>query len=457
MANHGLIVGLDVGTNTVKVLAADVRDQQANIVAVGRAVAHGVRKGVVVDIEATANDIRQVIAQVNEQTQTPVSEVVALIPAKEVQINVISGQVSVQDSQHIAYTDVQAVVKEALKGQVAADREVVDLVPNAFAVDDFEGVQDPNDMVGMRLKLTATAYTTPKNVLTNLRLAIEKAGLHLRDFVLAPLAASKTVLSDAEQEFGSILLDMGAGQTTATVVQNHQLRFISTFPAGGENISRDISTVLSIGDYDADMLKLDSGLALVKKANPANLLVIQPVGKEEAEQIAEPYLTEIIAARVDQILEKIGTQLQAVSAFDMPGGITLIGGTAALRGIDEAVSETYQVPTHQFAPDDIGLHHPGMAGAWAAVHYAALQTPVELIVKQALYGLPLHFIGQPLIAASAKRNPAKQQAALTKPVSKPVEVPEVAETTNDIINKPTHQQAKQGFSRIKRFFREFFD
>lgn len=457
MANHGLIVGLDVGTNTVKVLAADVRDQQANIVAVGRAVAHGVRKGVVVDIEATANDIRQAIAQINEQTQTPVTEVVALIPAKEVQISLISGQVSVQDSQHISYTDVQAVVKEALKGQVAADREVVDLVPNAFAVDDFEGVQDPNDMVGMRLKLTATAYTTPKNVLTNLRLAIEKAGLELRDFVLAPLAAAKTVLSDAEQEFGSILLDLGAGQTTATVVQNHQLRFISTFPAGGENISRDISTVLSIGNYDADMLKLDSGLALVKEANPANLLVIQPVGKDEAQQISEPYLTEIIAARVDQILQKLGAQLAAVSAFDMPGGITLIGGTAALRGIDEAVSVAYQVPARQFAPDDIGLHHPGMAGAWAAVHYAALQTPVELIVKQALYGLPLRFIGQPLMTTTTNHHSTQGQTKLVQPVREPAEVQPPVEPTNDVINKPANQPAKQGFSRIKRFFREFFD
>ena len=77
MANHGLIVGLDVGTNTIKVLAADVRDQQANIVAVGRSIAHGVKRGVVVDIEATANDIRQAVAQINEQTSTPVTEVVA--------------------------------------------------------------------------------------------------------------------------------------------------------------------------------------------------------------------------------------------------------------------------------------------------------------------------------------------------------------------------------------------
>ena len=174
MANHGLIVGLDVGTSTIKVLAADVRDQQANIVAVGRSVAHGVKRGIVVDIDATANDIRQAIAQVNEQTDVPVTEVVASLPANNIQIQHVSGMVTVKDSQHISYADVAAAVKQAIKIQLPADREVVELLPTEFIVDDFDGIQDPNDMVGMRLEMKGVAYTAPRNILANLRMAIAK-------------------------------------------------------------------------------------------------------------------------------------------------------------------------------------------------------------------------------------------------------------------------------------------
>lgn len=456
MANHGLIVGLDVGTSTIKVLAADVRDQQANIVAVGRSVAHGVKRGIVVDIDATANDIRQAIAQVNEQTDVPVTEVVASLPANNIQIQHVSGMVTVKDSQHISYADVAAAVKQAIKIQLPADREVVELLPTEFIVDDFDGIQDPNDMVGMRLEMKGGAYTAPRNILTNLRMAIAKAGLQLRDFVLAPLAYSKTVLAEGQQEFGTILMDMGAGQTTATVVHDNQLKFLTTFPAGSENISRDISAVLEIGLHDADMLKLDAGLALSEMANADNKLVIQKVGAETPEQVSELMVAQIIEARLMQILDKLGEKLNLVGAFDLPGGVVVTGGGAALRGAPEAVKAAYQVQVKSFVPSDIGLRHPGYAGAWAIVHYAAQQTPVQLIVKEALYDLPLTVLGQPTLGRQVMSTPVQPEPrqamqAVQPQTAEPVDASEYEQTSVENDESPKKQNP------IRNFFKEFFD
>src|SRR5699024_743308 len=253
--------------------------------------------------------------QINEQTEQPITEVVASLPASNIQIQHVKGTVTVKDSQHISYEDVANTVQEAVKIQLPSDREVVELIPTEFVVDDFDGIQDPNDMVGMRLAMHGIAYTAPRNVMGNLRMAISKSGLQLRDFVLAPLAYSKTLLDDGQQEFGTILLDMGAGQTSATVVHEHQLKFLSSFPAGSDNISRDISTVLELGLHDADMLKLDSGFALSKLAQDENQLVIKKVSAEEPEQISETLLAQIIEARVMQILGKLGEKLDLVGAF----------------------------------------------------------------------------------------------------------------------------------------------
>ncbi|WP_195307503.1 cell division protein FtsA [Weissella confusa] len=454
MANHGLIVGLDVGTNTIKVLAADVRDQQANIVAVGRSIAHGVKRGVVVDIEATANDIRQAVAQINEQTSTPVTEVVASLPASNIQIQNVSGTVTVKDSQHISYEDVAAAVKEATKVNFPSDREIIELLPTEFIVDDFDGIQDPNDMVGMRLEMKAVAYTAPRNVMGNLRMAIAKAGLQLRDFVLTPLAYSKTILDDGQQEFGTIILDMGAGHTTATVVHDHQLKFLSTFPAGSDNISRDISAVLEVGLHDADMLKLDSGLALSSMAREDNKLVIKKISSENAEQITEVLLAQIIEARLMQILDKLGEKLQLVGAFDLPGGIVVVGGGAALRGMIEAIRSVYNVQVKSFSPTDIGLRHPGFSGAWALVHYAAQQSPIQLIVKEALYGLPLTVVGQPTIAvATPVQKPATNRRP-ARPESQAVVEPSVNDT--DDVNYDDEDKPKKKGAFLN-FFKEFFD
>lgn len=455
MANHGLIVGLDVGTNTVKVLAADVRDQQVNVIAVGRSVSHGVKRGVVVDIEATSQDIRQAMAQVNEQSNQAVTEVVASIPANNIQIQNVTGLVTVQDSQHISYVDVVAAVKEAISVNIPVDREIVDLVPNSFSVDDFDGIQDPNDMVGMRLAIKATAYTASKHVMGNLRKAIERAGLSIRDMVLAPLASSKTILSEAEQEFGAILLDMGAGQTNATVVRDNQVRFITVFPAGGEHISRDISTVLNIGVHDADILKLDNGVAVPRLADRDQHVVIQEVGEEQPKEISEEYLAQIIAARVQQIVGSIGEKLQTVSALGLPGGVIVIGGTAAMQGLTDVVQDTYDTPAKMFIPQDIGLRHPGFSGVWALIHYAALQTPVQLVVKEALYDLPVTALTtmsevKPTSFMSKKVKPQQTQYAVSDEI---VQEPQRFEYEE---NKSSgfFQNFKQ---KIKQFFETFFD
>ncbi|MDR3241382.1 MAG: cell division protein FtsA [Lactobacillaceae bacterium] len=406
MANHGMIVGLDVGTNTVKVLVADVRDKQVNVIAVGRAVSHGVKRGVVVDIDAAANDIRAALAQVTEQTNQTVTEVIASIPATAIQMKAVKGTVAVHDSQHISYADVAAAVEQAVNIPLGQDQAIIDLTPQEFEVDDLTGVVDPNDMVGTHLTLKGIAYSGPRQLVTNLQAAIEKAGLRLRDMVLAPLAYSQTIPSDAEQEFGTVLLDMGAGQTTATIVHNHQIKFISTFTAGGANITKDISTVLNISTKEAENLKLDAGVASPEFANPTNQLTINPVG-QEAMRISEVELAEIIGARVQQIVAKLGERLDAVSAFQLPGGMIVAGGSAALKNTAEVLKKEYGVNVKLFMPNEIGLRHPAYVGAWTVVNYAARQTQVALIVKQALYGLPLSFANtQGIPAAGQNKRPA---------------------------------------------------
>ena len=309
-------------------------------------------------------------------------------------------------------------------------------------------------MVGMRLEMKAVAYTAPRNVMGNLRLAIAKAGLQLRDFVLTPLAYSKTILDDGQQEFGTIILDMGAGHTTATVVHDHQLKFLSTFPAGSDNISRDISAVLEVGLHDADMLKLDSGLALASMAREDNKLVIKKVSSEETEQISEVLLAQIIEARLMQILDKLGEKLQLVGAFELPGGIVVTGGGAALRGTPEAIRSVYNVQAKPFSPTDIGLRHPGYAGAWALVHYAAQQSPIQLIVKEALYGLPLTVVGQPTIAVAAPVQKPTTNRRPARPENQAIVEPSVNDT-DDVDHDEEEKPKKKG--AMLNFFKEFFD
>lgn len=449
MANHGVIVGLDVGTSTVKVLVSDVRDQQVNVIAVGRSISHGVKRGVVVDIDATAQDIKAALSQVKKQTNQEFTEVIASIPANSIQMRLVRGTVTTQDSQHISYQDVVAATKAAVNIPLEHDQTVLDLTAQEFTVDDLGGVLDPNDMVGTHLTLSATAYIGPRLLVSNLRSAIQKAGLNLRDLVLAPLAASQTIATDAEQEFGTILLDLGAGQTTATIVQNHQIKFISTYGAGGFNITNDISQVLNISNQDAEQLKLDAGVSAPQYANEAHLLTVEPVGKKPI-RISELELSEIIGARMQQIVTKLGERLDTISAFQLPGGMIVSGGSSSLRYTQDILQAAYGINAKLFMPHEIGLQNPAYVGAWALVNYAAQQNKVALIVKQAVLGLP--FTVEPTNDESKKY----EKNVVRVPNEQIIEEEQLIQPS--IPNNSINNDSKPGImDRIKNWFSELFN
>ena len=147
------------------------------------------RRGIIVDIDATASAIREAIDQAQEKANIQISEVVAGVPANQIKIINVDGLVSIANqNKRITYQDVQNVATQALSRGLPADHDVIELVAEEFVVDGFDGIKDPHEMIGVRLEMHGIAYVGPEKVLDNTRMAIQKAGLTLREFVLAPLA-----------------------------------------------------------------------------------------------------------------------------------------------------------------------------------------------------------------------------------------------------------------------------
>src|SRR5699024_5303722 len=110
-------------------------------------------------------------------------------------------------------------------------------------VDGFEGIKDPRGMLGVRMEMFGVVYTGPKTIIHNIRKCVEKAGLGINELVITPLALTETILTDGEKDFGTIVIDMGGGQTTTSVIHDKQLKFTHVNQEGGEFITKDISIV----------------------------------------------------------------------------------------------------------------------------------------------------------------------------------------------------------------------
>ncbi|AEV95081.1 cell division protein FtsA [Pediococcus claussenii] len=384
MGNSGIYVGLDIGTTSIKVIVAEYVKGQMNVIGVGSERSDGMNRGVIVDIDKAAFAIRKAVESAERKANIQIQEVVAGIPANLLKIESCRGMIAISDSsREINNQDVINVSNAASLHNLPPEQEVVDVLPDEFIVDGFDGIKDPRGMVGVRLEMTGSLLTGPKTIIHNLKRAINQAGLDVIDVVVNPLALGKTILNDGEQDFGTIVMDLGAGQTTAAVIHDHYLKYTCVEQEGGQYITKDISVVLNTSLENAEKIKREYGYAMSSEASQDSFPV-NVVGQNDPVAVSEEYLSEIIEARLEQTLDNVKERLASVGALEMPGGIVITGGGAALPGIVELVADVFGLNTKIYSPDQMGLRHPAFAQALSLLEYETNLSEVDILVKSAM-------------------------------------------------------------------------
>ncbi|WP_302047210.1 cell division protein FtsA [Ligilactobacillus agilis] len=388
MDNSGLYVGLDIGTTSIKVIIAEYVKGQLNIIGSGNTLSAGLNRGVIVDIDQVVDAIKDAVKQAEDKAGVDITDVIVGLPANMLQIEKCQGMISIGDdanrAKEITDEDVQRVTEAALVQNLPPERDVIDIAPDEFVVDDFEGIRDPRGMVGVRLEMKGVMYTGPKTILYNTKKCVERAGLRVQEIVVAPIATAQLALDEGEKDFGAIVIDLGGGQTTAAVVHDHKLKYTYVDQEGGDFVTRDISVVLNTSVENAESLKRNYGLALASGASSEETFAVQVVGKQEPRMVTEEFLAQIIQARLEQIFGKIAQALGKVGALDLPGGIILTGGMADLPVIAELAEEIFGVNVRIFRSNEMGLRIPSYTQVLGLVTYVALQNEVALVVKHTI-------------------------------------------------------------------------
>lgn len=301
-----------------------------------------------------------------------------------ISIDRCSGMISLDDnSQEISDAEVVQVTQAAIASNIPPEREVIDLIPEEFKIDQFDGIPDPRGMVGSHLELKGRIITGPKTLIHNVRKAVERAGLAIDLLLVSAEAEGRTILSDTEQDFGTIIINLGGGQSTASVVHNHELKYVDVDHEGGQYITKDISSVLNTSLKEAENIKREYGFADVEQASTENQIPVEVVGQSQPVKVSESLLAEIIQARLDQIFGRLKDKLQSANALELPGGLVLTGGVAAMQGIAELAANTFGINVRIFVPDQMGLRHSSFATSLALVNYANQLSEIERVMRTA--------------------------------------------------------------------------
>lgn len=387
MAKSGLYTGVDIGTNTIKVLVAEYVSGEMNIIGVGNAKSDGLKNGIIVDIEKVSQALVKAVNAAEERAGITIDHINVSIPANQLEMEKCQGMVPiVGETKEITDNDVLQVVQNALMRGIVPEREIIAVEINEFTVDGFQGISDPRGMFGVRLEMHGLVYTGPKTLIHNIRKVVERAGLLVDNIIIAPLAMAHYVLSEGEREFGTVVVDLGAGQTTVSGVKEQKLVFTHTRPEGGDYVTKDISTVLNTSLSAAEDLKVNYGEASTERASQDEYFMVDVVGKSEPEQITEYYLSQIIEARMTQILDGVRQDLEAHHNFEAPGGIVLLGGAAAMPGVVDLATNMLNMNARLFVPAEMGLRNPAFAQVISVIDFVGNRSDIDVLVSHAVRG-----------------------------------------------------------------------
>jgi len=349
-----IIVGLDIGTTKIACIVGEVTEDGVDIIGIGTSPSKGMRRGNVVNIDATVTSIRQAVDEAENMAGCEISSVYAAISGPNVRGMNKNGIVAIKDKE-IRSADIARVLDQAKAVAIPMDREVLHVLPQQYLVDDQDGIRDPLGMAGVRLEAKVHIVTSLVASVQNVIRCANRCNLQVADIVLESLAASQAVLEDDEKELGVALVDIGGGTCDIMIYADGAIVHTSVIELGGERVTNDIATLLRTPLDAAEKLKRKYGCANSQLVDQSEIMEIPSTGGRGPRQIKRYELVQVIEPRIEEIFEFVKKDLMRSGYYDSLGaGIVLTGGATVMEGITEIAEQVLELPTRRGAPTKIG-------------------------------------------------------------------------------------------------------
>ena len=348
MAKARFLTGLDIGSGTIKIIAAQKKADQENyeVLSYAQAPSFGVRKGVVVDSAKVSEIISSLVKNAEDELGQRIYKVYASIGGGHIGYIFSHGLISVSRAdQKISDEDIDRVLNAAKTFSLPSNKEILDIFPKEFIVDGERGIKNPFDMKGVRLEVDVLALCGFSPYLKNSGQAITACQLQGDDMIPSFLASSKAVLTPREKELGVVVLDIGAGTTGMAVYEEGGLIGAVVFPIGSSHITNDIAICMKTDIDTAERIKLEYGLCRTSGKSEKTKNKIKVEGEESDLSFSPKQLSDIVEARISEIFDLVSKELKKISATgSLPAGVVLTGGGAKLPGIKEMAKQQLKLP-----------------------------------------------------------------------------------------------------------------
>lgn len=357
MPKDEIIVGLDIGSSKIRALVAKLKpeDGKLHIVGLGEALAQGLRRGVINDIEEATTSISNALERAERMSGVPIEHAFVSINGSHIAASQSKGVIAVARADNeITEDDVARVIEAASTISIPTNREILHVIPRDFIVDNQKGIKDPVGMNGIRLEVEAMIIEGSTPIIKNLIKCVSRAGVEIDDLVVAPLAASYSLLSKKQKELGVAVVDIGCGTTGLIVFEEGDILHAAILPVGSEHITNDLAIGLRTSIETAEKVKLSYGHAIASDISKREEIDLSQIDSQEEETVSRKHVAEIIEARLAEIFFMIDKELKKIGrSGKLPAGIVLSGGGSKLSGIVDLAKKELRLPAQIGFPKNI--------------------------------------------------------------------------------------------------------
>ena len=369
MPRQDLVAGLDIGTTKICCVTAEPGEGGSVIVTgVGISPSTGLKRGIVVDLDATVQAIEDAATKAARQSGRDIYSVYAGVTGEHISSLNSHGVIAITNAdREIRPEDVERVEEASRVIVIPPDRRILHAIPRAYAVDGQNGIKHPVGMSGTRLEVETHIVTGAQTFLENVEKCVSRAGLALEEMVLEPIAAAEAVVSSDEKDLGVCVVDIGGGTTDVGVFYEGEIYYSAVLPIGGNHVTNDVAQLLRVAVDEAERVKIKYGNASADAVSEEEKFPITQIGRSEPRHLRRRALCEIIEARMQELLQMVQKEIRKSGVSDLlPAGVILTGGGSLLKGTQDVASEFLGMPVRFGRPG----HISGLADAVAGPEFA---------------------------------------------------------------------------------------
>jgi cell division protein FtsA len=349
--DNNMLVALDIGTSKIVAMVAQLgADQRIKVVGIGQSDSNGLRKGVVVNIEATVQSIQKALQEAELMAGYKITHVHTGIAGGHIRSVNSHGMVAVKDKE-VTDADVARVVETAKAVPIPNDQQILHVLPQEFVVDGQDDVRQPLGMAGVRLEVRVHIVTGAVSAVQNIVKCVRRCGLEVSDVVLQPLASSFAVLTEDEKDLGVALVDIGGGTSDVVIFTGGAIRHTAVIPIAGDQITNDIAMALRTPTPDAEDIKLRYGAAKQVLVAPDDRIEVPGLGDRGVRLLSRQALAAVIEPRVEELFALVH-QVIRESGYEelLSSGVVITGGSSLLPGMVELGEDVFMKPVRLGIP-----------------------------------------------------------------------------------------------------------